>query len=204
MEKIGIMGGTFNPIHYGHLMISEYLREEMKLDKVLFIPTGNPPHKILSLDSKYRYEMVKIATESNKFFEVSDIEIKKSGYSYSVDTVKELKEQRPADYVFLIGLDTLFQLKTWKKLEELSREIEFAVALRPNYMEKEKVEGELTLLRKIFSTKIHIVESPLYEISSTELRNRIREEKSVKYLMPREVIKYIKDNNLYRDDEIGY
>lgn len=200
MERIGILGGTFNPIHYGHLMIGEYLREDLDLDKVLFVPTGNPPHKISDIDAVDRYKMVEIATKDNKFFEVSDIETKRREISYSVDTVKALKALHPAKYYFLIGSDTLFQLKTWKKLEDLSREVEFVVALRPKYLEENKIKSELNLLKKIFNTDIKIIHSPLYQVSSTELRERIRKRKSVKYLLPDTVIKYIDANNLYRDD----
>ena len=132
MKKYGIFGGSFDPIHYGHLMICEYIKEEMGLDKVIFIPTGNPPHKDLGVSAEDRYEMVRIAISPNPDFEISDIETTRVNLSYTVDTIRELKKiYKEEKLYFLIGLDSLFQLKTWKKIGDLSQEIEFVVALRP-------------------------------------------------------------------------
>lgn len=201
MKKYGIFGGTFNPIHYGHLMICEYLKEELGLDEIIFIPTGNPPHKDLDVSARARYDMVKLAIESNPGFEISDIETKRVKLSYTVDTVIELKKiYKEEKLFFLIGLDTLFQLKTWKKIEELSGEIEFVVALRPKYIDIEEINRELKFLRENYGTKVEIIHTPLYEISSTELRERIKEEKSVKYLIPEEVVNYIKESGFYKND----
>ena len=201
MKKYGIFGGTFNPIHYGHLMICEYLKEELGLDKIIFIPTGNPPHKDLDVSARDRYEMVKLAISSNPTFEITDIETNRIKLSYTVDTVRELKKiYKDEKLFFLIGLDTLFQLKTWKKIEELSGEIEFVVALRPKYIDIEEINRELKFLRENYGTKVEIIHSPLYEISSTELRDRIKEEKSVRYLIPEEVVNYIKESGFYKDD----
>ena len=201
MKKYGIFGGTFNPIHYGHLLICEYLKEELDLDKIIFIPTGNPPHKDLDVSAEHRYDMVKLAIESNPGFEISDIETKRVKLSYTVDTVRELKKvYKEEKLFFLIGLDTLFQLKTWKKIEELSKEIEFVVALRPKYIDIEEINRELKFLRENYGTKVEIIHTPLYEISSTELRERIKEEKSVKYLIPEEVVNYIKESGFYKND----
>ena len=194
MKKYGIFGGTFNPIHYGHLMICEYLKEELGLDKIIFIPTGNPPHKDLDVSARARYEMVKLAISSNPTFEISDIETNRIKLSYTVDTVRDLKKiYKDEKLFFLIGLDTLFQLKTWKKIEELSGEIEFVVALRPKYIDIKEINRELKFLRENYGTKVEIIHTPLYEISSTELRDRIKEEKSVRYLIPEEVVNYIKE-----------
>ena len=113
-KKIGIMGGSFDPIHMGHLMMSEYVRSELDLDEVLFVPTGNPPHKQIGiLEAEKRLEMVKIAIADNPHFTVSDLEVQKKGISYSVDTVLELKALHPEDeFYFLIGSDLLPQLKS--------------------------------------------------------------------------------------------
>lgn len=199
MKKYGIFGGTFNPIHSGHLMIAEYLREEMNLDKVIFIPTGNPPHKDLKISAIDRYNMVKRAISSNDKFEVTDIETKREKLSYTVDTIKELKLiLKDVKLYFLIGLDTLFQLRTWKLFGELSKEIDFVVALRPKYIDISKINAEISYLQENFDTNIKIVHTPQLEISSTDLRQRIGEGKSVKYLLPSEVIEYIEENNLYK------
>ena len=200
MEKIGILGGTFNPIHYGHLMISEYLRDELNLDKVIYVPTGYSPHKINSISADIRYKMVEIAIKNNENFQISDVEAKSGEISYSVNTVKKLKENHPGEYFFLIGSDTIFQLKTWRKLEELSKEVHFVAALRPEYLERDKIDEEIKFLKKNFNTQITIINGPLYQVSSTELRDRMKTKKSVRYLIPDEVIRFIRENNLYRDE----
>ena len=202
MEKYGIFGGTFNPIHFGHLMICEYLKEELGLDKVIFIPTGNPPHKSLDVSAIDRYNMVKLAISSNPDFEISDIETNRVNLSYTVDTIIELKKiYKNQKVFFLIGLDTLFQLKTWRKIEELSREIEFVVALRPKYIDIDEINRELKFLRENYGTIVEIIHTPLYEISSTELRTRIRDEKSVRYLIPNNVVNYIKESGFYKVEQ---
>ncbi len=201
MKKYGIFGGSFNPIHYGHLMICEYIKEEMGLDKVIFIPTGNPPHKDLGVSAEDRYEMVKLAISPNPDFEISDIETTRVNLSYTVDTIRELKEiYKEEKLYFLIGLDSLFQLKTWKKIGDLSQEIEFVVALRPGYIDKEEIDNEIDFLRENFGTKINLINTPLYEISSTDLRDRIHEGKSLRYLIPKKVLDYIEESGFYKSD----
>lgn len=201
MKKYGIFGGSFNPIHYGHLMICEYIKEEMGLDKVIFIPTGNPPHKELELSAEDRYEMVRLAISPNPDFEISDIETTRVKKSYTVDTIRELKKiYKEEKLYFLIGLDSLFQLKTWMKIGDLSQEIEFVVALRPGYLDKEEVNKEIDFLRENFGTKINLIKTPLYEISSTDLRDRIREGKSLRYLIPKKVLDYIEESGFYKGD----
>lgn len=201
MKKYGIFGGSFNPIHYGHLMICEYIKEEMGLDKVIFIPTGNPPHKKIGVSAEDRYEMVKLAISPNPDFEISDIETTRVKLSYTVDTIRELKEiYKEEKLYFLIGLDSLFQLKTWKKIDDLSQEIEFVVALRPGYIDKEEINNEIDFLRDNFGTRINLIKTPLYEISSTDLRDRIHEGKSLRYLIPKKVLDYIEESGFYKGD----
>ena len=201
MKKYGIFGGSFNPIHYGHLMICEYIKEEMGLDKVIFIPTGNPPHKEIGVSAKDRYEMVRLAISPNPDFEISDIETTRVNLSYTVDTIRELKKiYKKEKLYFLIGLDSLFQLKTWKKIGDLSQEIEFVVALRPGYIDKEEINNEIDFLRENFGTKINLIKTPLYEISSTDLRDRIHEGKSLRYLIPKKVLDYIEESGFYKGD----
>ena len=201
MKKYGFFGGSFNPIHYGHLMICEYIKEEMGLDKVIFIPTGNPPHKELELSAKDRYEMVRLAISPNPDFEISDIETTRVKKSYTVDTIRELKKiYKEEKLYFLIGLDSLFQLKTWMKIGDLSQEIEFVVALRPGYLDREEINKEIDFLRENFGTKINLIKTPLYEISSTDLRDRIREGKSLRYLIPKKVLDYIEESGFYKVD----
>lgn len=201
MKKYGIFGGSFNPIHYGHLMICEYIKDEMGLDKVIFIPTGNPPHKDLEVSAKDRYEMVRLAISPNPDFEISDIEATRVKMSYTVDTIRELKKiYREEKLYFLIGLDSIFQLKTWMKIGDLSKEIEFVVALRPGYINKDEINREIDFLRENFGTKVNLINTPLYEISSTDLRDRIREGKSLRYLIPKKVLDYIEESGFYKGD----
>lgn len=203
--KIGIMGGSFNPIHLGHLMMSEYLREELQLDKVLFIPTGKAPHKSYFEANEWeRLKMVQMAVESNDFFEVSDIEVKNEEVSYSVDTLKKLILLYPkAEFYFFLGSDILLDLKGWKRFDELARLCKFACAVRPGF-EKVSIEvmkSEISYLKEKFEAEIYIVETPRYEISSTDLRNRLEENKSVKYLIPEKVYSYVKEKNLYGESK---
>ncbi|WP_455257415.1 nicotinate-nucleotide adenylyltransferase [Peptoniphilus asaccharolyticus] len=197
MKKYGIMGGTFNPIHLGHLMISEYIREDMRLDEIIFVPTGNPPHK-KTTDAELRYRMVELAVEENQYFSISDIEVRNSDISYTVDTITKLEKELDGKIYFIIGSDTLFQLKTWKKIDLLFEKVEFICAIRPEYVSTQILDLELKYLKQKYKAEIHIVETPLYEISSTDLRNRISKGKSVKYLIPDKVIEYIKEKELYK------
>lgn len=198
MKKFGLMGGTFDPIHIGHLMISEYIKEELGLDEIVFIPTGNPPHKTNSLIASHRYNMVKLAIEDNKGFSISDVETKRVKDSYSIETINILKEELQGKLYFIIGSDSLFNLKTWKKIEELATLVDFACAVRPHYARKEDIEQEVLYLKEKYGVNVHLVDSPLFEISSTEVRKRINNKKSVKYIVPDKVIEYIKENDLYR------
>ena len=131
--KIGIMGGTFNPIHLGHLILSEYIRDELGLDKIIFIPTGHPPHK----DSReiasglHRKAMVELSIKNNPYFFLSSLELDKKDTSYTIDTVLELKAKYTNDELFMIiGADSLFGLNTWKNYRKLLKEVDFIVADR--------------------------------------------------------------------------
>ncbi len=201
-KKIGIMGGSFDPIHMGHLMMSEYVRSELDLDEVLFMPTGNPPHKQIGiLEAEKRLEMVKIAIADNPHFTVSDLEVQKKGISYSVDTVLELKALHPEDeFYFLIGSDLLPQLKSWKRFDELATEIEFVLSIRPGFdtITKEDMVHEIADLKEDYGARVTVIETPLYEISSTQIRQRIRDHRSVRYLVKQEVISKIEEAGYYR------
>ena len=187
--KIGILGGTFNPVHIGHLILAEEAREKIGLDKVLFVPAHLPPHKDASCvaSAKDRYEMVRLAIRGNKFFEVSDIEVKRKGPSYTIDTLKELKRDFPGDELyFIIGSDLLTYLDDWKDLAEILKMIKFVVATRPNYP-----------LEKIPSY-IRTVAIRAVDISAFEVRNCIKEGKSFRYLVPEPVFDYIAAKKLYK------
>lgn len=199
--KIGLIGGTFNPIHHGHLILSEYVRENFKLDKVIFIPTGLPPHKSASVVEKpeIRLEMTKLAIEMNQFFSVSDIETYREGISYTIDTITELKNLYPTDQLyFLIGADSLFELPTWKYYEQLISKTNIIVVNRPGGANN-LIGAKIKEYEDQFGGSIIEVKSPLIDISSSDIRNRVKDGKSIKYLVPNNVEEFILQNNLYKE-----
>lgn len=197
--NIGIMGGTFNPIHLGHLVLSEYIREGLGLDKIIFIPTGNPPHKdkdevIRSFDRK---NMVELSIRDNPYFSISTIELDRKDKSYTIDTITGLKENyRDDNLIMIIGSDSLFSIETWKSCPNLLKEISFVVADRVLRENKSLIQ-EIKRLNKKYKSDIKYFDTPLIEISSTEIRDRLKRGESIKYLVKEDVNKYIYENNLY-------
>lgn len=197
MKKIGILGGVFNPVHTAHLIAAEEVREQLQLDKILFIPSANPPHKDSDelIDAEKRLKMVTLAVSGNKHFEVSDIEITTQGNakSYTIDTLTALKEKYGNEHVkfcLIIGMDQLIELHTWKDPEKLFTLSEVVVINRPGYSAQE--------IQNDFSKKVTFVTVPNLEISSSHIRRRVKENKSIKYLVPEAVEKFITENNLYK------
>lgn len=198
--KIGIMGGTFNPIHLGHLILSEHIREEMELDRIIFIPTGQPPHKDEKdvIDKFHRQSMTEISIEDNPYFLLSTIEIERSNKSYTIDTISNLKKQYKDDsLIMIIGADSLINIEQWKDASKLLKEIDFVVADRIT-KQNEDVLQEIKRLNMKYNTKIRYIDTPIIEISSTEIRNKIKKNESIKYLVNPKVHKYILENNLYK------
>lgn len=199
-RKIGILGGTFNPVHIGHLVMAEVARQECNLDKVIFIPTGDPPHKVgqyVEL-SEHRLKMVELAVSDNPFFEVDDLEIRRSGITYTIDTLLEYRARAASDVqlYFIIGGDTLMEITSWRRFEEVLKLCSFAVYQRPGYMRKE-IEHQANYLRLHMGASIFFVEGPALDISSTEIRQRLKQRKTVKYLLPSQVDEYIHKHSLY-------
>lgn len=188
-KKIGILGGTFDPIHYGHLAVAQTVRDKFALDKVIFVPAFIPPHKQKQkiVSSRARGHMVKLAVTDNKYFDLSNYEINKQGMSYSVETVRHFRDVYPAatELFFIIGEDTAAKLHTWKKIDELKRLVTFVAVNRLGYRSKQT------------QVKVRSVKMPNLEISSSYLRSCIRNEKPLRYFMPDNVIRYIKKNKLY-------
>lgn len=200
--NIGIMGGTFDPIHYAHLATAEYIRETYNLDKILFIPTGNPPHKSkLRTDKEDRYNMVLLATNNNDNFVVSDIEINRKTRTYTVDTLKELhKIYKNANIYFITGADAICDMETWKNVGENFELATFIAANRPGISTneaKEKIES----LKVKYDAKIRSVNVPSLDISSTYIREHINEGKSIKYLIPEDVEAYIYEKKIYTNGD---
>jgi len=196
LNRIGVFGGAFNPVHTAHLIIAEDVREQMHLDKVLFIPYANPPHKNSDdlLDSSHRLRMLQFAIEGNKYFEISDIELKNSSgsKSFTVDTLMKLRELykgSSAKFYLMIGLDNLIELHTWKDPGKLFLLSEVVVLNRPGYV-VQSVDNE-------YGRMVTYVPAPDINISSTDIRHKIAEKKSIKYLVPLKVENYIVENKLY-------
>lgn len=189
MKKIGILGGTFDPPHLGHLIIAEEAYHSCKLDEVWFMPVNQPPHKnrIIS-EAGDRFNMVKIAIATNPHFKLCDIELEREGRSYTVDTIRELKSRYPdCAFYFIIGGDMAEDLPNWRGINELAQMVSFIAFERPGFTEPKG--NDLVKMVKI--------PSPAIRLSSTELRTRIRENRTTTYYLPEEVKKYIEENRLY-------
>lgn len=197
--KIGIMGGTFNPIHSAHLLIAEMAREQYGLDKVIFMTGGNPPHKTAQTDAAHRFNMTRLAIEGNDYFTDDDYEIKKDGKSYTVETLLYLKEKYPSDKLFfIIGEDSLDDIGKWyepRKILSLA-----AVLVFPRHT-RGTLKDKIGRARRVFDGEILPIDAPVIDISSTDIRERIGDIKTVKYMLPDKVIDYIKEHNLYADGD---
>jgi nicotinate-nucleotide adenylyltransferase len=192
-KKIGILGGTFDPIHMGHLVLAEQVKERLKLDGIIFIPCFKSPHKTRQKLSpaKDRLHMTRLALQDNPYFSVSDIELKRRGVSYTIDTLRELKKLHPGSEVyFLTGSDVVNELNTWRDPEKIYRLVRMVIAVRPGF---DQIDSENRFVKKSIVVKITGL-----DISSTELRNRVKRGKSIKYLVPLKVEQYIRKKSLYR------
>ncbi len=191
--KTGIFGGTFNPPHTGHLIVAEYVREKISLDKVLFVPSAVPPHNqdLDIVEAHHRLEMLQCAVQGNRYFEVSDIEVRRGGVSFTVDTLVEFKGRSPDDHLyFLIGMDNLRDFDTWKMGEKIVDLAEVVAMTRPGFKQE-----NFEIKRK---SKIVLCDVPEVAISSRGIRERVKTGKSIRYLVPGSVEAYITRNHLYR------
>lgn len=200
-KRVGIMGGTFDPIHLGHLVTAEAARSDFGLEKVIFVPSGRPPHKQESAitPKEFRYLMTVLATAANPYFEVSRTEIERSGQSYTIDTVEFMKgKMQPGGELFFItGADAILEIVTWKNVEQLLEIVTFIAATRPGY-DLHQLKNRLSRkLNKHLMDKIIPIEVPAMAISSTDIRNRLKEGRSIKYLLPESVENFIQKNDLY-------
>ncbi|RDW21737.1 nicotinate-nucleotide adenylyltransferase [Oceanobacillus chungangensis] len=186
MRRIGILGGTFDPPHLGHLLIAEEVRLTLDLEEIWFIPTYTPPHKDEAKTSATdRINMLDKALGSNPFFKINTIEVERLGKSYTFDTMIMLTEEFPEDeFYFIIGADMVEYLPNWHKIEELVNIVQFVGVKRSGY----KLQTEYPVIE---------VEIPLIDISSSMLRERLRSQQSVKYLVPDVVTNYIREKALY-------
>lgn len=191
------MGGTFNPPHIAHLICAEEVYNQLGFDKALFIPSARPPHKNNGelVDAQDRYMMTILATKGNPHFEVSRIELDRPGRSYTIETVKELKQiyGKEADIHWIVGTDAIIDMPLWYHIDELLEICNFIAINRPRYDQNKANEK---ILQKVHFTRVSNI-----DISSSEIRRRIRDGMSIKYLVPLEVEEYIYKNGLYRHDK---
>ena len=201
MKKIGVLGGTFDPIHYGHLFVAENARHTFGLDEILIIPAARPPHKLDSVtaNAEHRLNMVRLAAEGNGGFCVCDAELRRGEVSYTVDTMTELCTLHPDDELYcIIGEDSLIQLPTWKRFSELAKLVKF---ISVNRFERgaEAINEAVQRLSELYGAEIYTVTLPLVEFSSSDIRRRVKDGLPIKYMLPEAVERYIAENRLYTD-----
>lgn len=191
--RLGVMGGTFDPIHFGHLVAASEAMAHFKLDKVIFVPTGEPWQKQEITASEHRYKMTQLAILGNPDFEISDLDVKRPGPTYTVDTLRDLSAEHPnADLYFITGADAISQIQTWKDVDQIWGLARFVGVSRPGHdLEVPKSpQGAISLL-----------EIPALAISSTDIRGRVKAGKPIDYLLPDSVIGYIEEHNLYQGNK---
>ncbi len=189
-ERLGILGGTFDPVHCGHLLLARYVLEALALDRVLFVPAAEPPHKgEVPTPSEHRWRMVCAAVEGHDRLEASDLELRRPGVSYTVDTLRRLRDERPHDERFLIiGADNVPELDGWHDPEGI---LELATVVAGTRVEAEALPAGA------FSDRVERVDTPVFDISSTKIRRRVRAGLPVRCLVPEAVERYIADHGLY-------
>lgn len=193
--RLGVMGGTFDPVHHGHLVAASEVAAEFALDEVIFVPTGQPSFKqdVEVTAAEHRYLMTVIATASNPRFTVSRVDIDRGGLTYTVDTLRDLAKQRPdADLFFITGADAIAQILTWKDAPELFAMAHFVGVTRP---------GHALSVDGLPRDRVSVLEIPALSISSTDVRARARKGKPVWYLVPDGVVQYIGKHGLYRGSD---
>lgn len=201
MREIGVFCGTFNPIHWGHLMLAEFARDQFELEKVIVVTSPNPPHRHQDLlDAELRHELVVAACQDNEFFQASRIELDRSGPSYTVDTLKAVRVQETADESgeeirlnFLVGQDNLLALKEWHEATTLFSICRILVATRTSTVTREEVQRELPP-----QASFELIDFPQVPVSSSAIRTRIRADKTVLYLVPPQVNEIIESRGLYK------
>lgn len=192
MVKIAFLGGSFDPVHFGHLCIAQDALEQLQLDKVIFVPAAQAPLKkgAVNAEDRHRLEMLKLAVEGDARFGVSEIELIRGGMSYAIDTVLQMRRELAGDRLFwILGADQLALLAHWMRVEQLVKEIEFISFDRPGCPDSE--------LPPIPGLRLHRCQGHLMQISSTEIRDRVQRGLSLDFLMPHKAIVYLRENRLY-------
>jgi len=196
--RVGVFGGTFDPIHIGHLVAAEETRVQLKLERVVFVPAGLPPHKLANHISpvEHRLAMVQLAIASNPYFTVSRVDIDRFGPCYTVETMELLRDEwgPGVELYFIMGSDSLADILTWYKPERLIRLCRLAVVKRPGY---DVDIRELDRLLPGIASRVQFINSPLIDVASCDIRRRVREGLSIKYQVPEAVERYIYEHGLY-------
>lgn len=201
MRKIGIMGGTFDPIHIGHLMLAEWARNAAGLGKVWLIPTGQSYRKANTsvLPAAERLHMAKLATIDNEALLCLDLEVRRDGYTYSYETVELLKKEYPNEELyFIVGADCLYDIETWKYPERIMNSCTILAAARGDVSLQELEEKRQELINQ-FGGNIVLLPFPQFSVSSSQIRERIRQGLSVRYMVPDRVLEYIEEKGFYRE-----
>ena len=194
-SPIGILGGIFNPVHFGHLAIAQLACEQYNLEKVIIIPAGTPPHKPKTaiVPAEHRLAMLQCAIKGNSAFSIEDEEISREGVSYTVDTLRVLTKRYPdSEFYFIIGSDNLLEILTWRSYKTIIKMVTFCVAHRPGF--------SMRIPEELSRARIIVFPSPEWGISSTKIRSYIAEDKSCRYMMPKDVVDYIRKNQLYKSN----
>lgn len=199
-ERIGVFGGSFDPVHLGHLTVAQDAVEQLELDRLIFVPAAIPPHKQdkTLASGRQRLEMLQLATESNLRFEVSDMELQRGGVSYTIDTIRQIQFEHPgAELFFIVGLDSLTILHSWKNIEELLGRCTVVPFARGG--EDPAKIAEQIQLSNVWKTRLmeRMIQIHEVEISASEIRMRPAEGLSIRYLVPPEVEMYIAEHGLY-------
>jgi nicotinate-nucleotide adenylyltransferase len=195
--RLGLLGGTFDPVHAGHLMIAEAARHKLSLDQVVFIPAGDPPHKgDVMAEAEHRYAMVLLATAGNEAFAVSRRELERPGPSYSLTTIREYRSEvgTQGELFFVAGADTVMEIQTWHRWRDVLGECRFAGVSRPGF----DTAAMLASLPPELRRRVEFVSAPAFDLSSTEIRERIQRGEPVRYMVPEAVDIYIRKHHLYR------
>lgn len=202
MKKVGIMGGTFNPIHMAHLILAEKAYEQFGLDEIVFLPSRRPAYKELQevIEEKYRQDMIELAIKDNPHFTIDTMEFEREGNTYTSDTLIELTKANPeVEYYFILGGDSLFQMEGWNRPEIVFSKACILAAQREDKTDEEILD-KVEELKKKYHADIRLLSVPQMDISSKMIRDLIKQGKSVRYLLPKPVLDYIDANGLYRID----
>jgi nicotinate-nucleotide adenylyltransferase len=203
MKKVGIMGGTFNPIHHGHLFLAENAYEQIGLDEVLFMPSKHPPHKVIAgqVTDQQRTDMLSLAIQDNPHFKLSTIELEREGWTFTSDTLTIMTKETPdIEYYFIVGADSLFMMQQWREPQIIFDLCTVVVANRDN-TDIKQLQEHAEYLKHLYRAKILLLDMPTIQISSANIRERVAEDKTIRYYLPDAVIEYMQNNRLYRNSK---